>query len=61
VFNSAIGLGVISASIPKEGANVAIGYYNEHQDAKDTVRRLEELGVKAKAYAHDLYSSGMSL
>ncbi|MCU7258140.1 SDR family oxidoreductase, partial [Pseudomonas aeruginosa] len=38
----------------KEGANVAIGYYNEHQDAKDTVRRLEELGVKAKAYAHDL-------
>ena len=38
----------------KEGANVAIGYYNEHQDAKETVRRLEELGVKAKAYAHDL-------
>ncbi|WP_270234501.1 SDR family oxidoreductase [Staphylococcus warneri] len=38
----------------KEGANVAIGYYNEHQDAEDTVRRLEELGVKAKAYAHDL-------
>jgi len=38
----------------KEGANVAIGYYNEHQDAKDTVRRLEELGVKAKTYAHDL-------
>lgn len=38
----------------KEGANVAIGYYNEHQDAKDTVRRLEELGVKAKTYTHDL-------
>lgn len=38
----------------KEGANVAIGYYNEHQDAEDTVRRLEELGVKAKAYTHDL-------
>ena len=38
----------------KEGANVAIGYYDEHQDAEDTVRRLEELGVKAKAYAHDL-------
>lgn len=38
----------------KEGANVAIGYYDEHQDAKDTVNRLQEIGVKAKAYAHDL-------
>lgn len=38
----------------KEGANVAIGYYNEHQDAEDTVNRLKELGVEAKAYAHDL-------
>ena len=38
----------------KEGANVAIDYYDEHQDAKDTVNRLQEIGVKAKAYAHDL-------
>ena len=38
----------------KEGVNVAIGYYDEHQDAKDTVNRLQEIGVKAKAYAHDL-------
>ncbi|UEX90397.1 SDR family oxidoreductase [Staphylococcus ratti] len=38
----------------KEGADVAIGYLNEHIDAEDTVKRLEELGVKAKAYAHDL-------
>ncbi|MDO2944878.1 SDR family oxidoreductase [Staphylococcus epidermidis] len=38
----------------KEGANVAIGYYDEPQDAKDTVNRLQEIGVKAKAYAHDL-------
>lgn len=38
----------------KEGANVAIGYYNEHQDAEDTVNRLKELGVETKAYAHDL-------
>lgn len=38
----------------KEGANVAIGYYNEHQDAEDTVNRLKELGVEAKVYAHDL-------
>ncbi len=38
----------------KEGVNVAIGYYDEHQDAEDTVNRLQEIGVKAKAYAHDL-------
>ena len=38
----------------KEGANVAIGYYDEHQDAEDTVNRLQEIGVKAKAYDHDL-------
>lgn len=38
----------------KERANVAIGYYDEHQDAEDTVNRLQEMGVKAKAYAHDL-------
>lgn len=38
----------------KEGANVAIDYYDEHQDAEDTVNRLQEMGVKAKAYAHDL-------
>ena len=37
----------------KEGANVAIGYYDEHQDAEDTVNRLQEIGVKATAYAHD--------
>ncbi|KYH13965.1 SDR family oxidoreductase [Staphylococcus kloosii] len=38
----------------KEGANVAIGYYDEHEDAKNVVERVEALGVKAKAYAHDL-------
>lgn len=32
----------------KEGANVAIGYYDEHQDAEDTVNRLQEMGVKLK-------------
>ncbi|PTI42263.1 SDR family oxidoreductase [Staphylococcus casei] len=38
----------------KEGANVAIGYYNEHNDAQTVVNRLKEIGVQAKAYAHDL-------
>ena len=44
----------------KEGANVAIGYYDEHQDAEDTVNRLQEIGVKAKAYAHDLKDENQS-
>lgn len=38
----------------KEGANVAIGYYDEHEDAQNVVERLKALGVQAKAYAHDL-------
>ncbi|WP_414044840.1 SDR family oxidoreductase [Macrococcus equi] len=40
----------------KEGADVAIGYFDEETDANDTVKRLEEIGVKAKAYKHDLKS-----
>ena len=44
----------------KEGANVAIGYYDEHEDAKETVNRLKEIGVKAKAYAHDLKDAQQS-
>lgn len=44
----------------KEGADVAIGYYNEHQDAEDTVNRLKEIGVKAKAYSHDLKDADQS-
>jgi len=44
----------------KEGANVAIGYYDEHQDAQDTVKRLQEIGVKAKSYAHDLKDAKQS-
>ncbi|ANQ65204.1 SDR family oxidoreductase [Staphylococcus equorum] len=38
----------------KEGADVAIGYYDEHEDAEAIVNRLKALGIKAKAYAHDL-------
>ncbi|MBI5973088.1 SDR family oxidoreductase [Staphylococcus caledonicus] len=44
----------------KEGANVAIGYYNEHEDAEETVNRLKEIGVEAKAYAHDLKDADQS-
>lgn len=38
----------------KEGANVAIGYYDEDKDAEEVVNKLTDLGVKAKAYRHDL-------
>lgn len=44
----------------KEGANVAVGYYDEQEDAELTVKRLEELGVKAKAYSHDLKDAKQS-
>lgn len=40
----------------KEGADVAIGYYDEQEDAEAVVEQLTSLGVKAKAYAHDLKS-----
>ncbi len=44
----------------KEGANVAIGYYNEHEDAEETVNHLKDIGVEAKAYAHDLKDAQQS-
>ncbi|MBO3065311.1 SDR family oxidoreductase [Staphylococcus shinii] len=40
----------------KEGADVAIGYYDEQEDAEAVVEQLTSLGVKTKAYAHDLKS-----
>ncbi|WP_426704598.1 SDR family oxidoreductase [Staphylococcus shinii] len=40
----------------KEGADVAIGYYDEQEDAEAVVEQLTSLGVKAKAYTHDLKS-----
>lgn len=40
----------------KEGADVAIGYFDEHEDAEAVVEQLTSLGVNAKAYAHDLKS-----
>ncbi|WP_420908250.1 SDR family oxidoreductase [Macrococcus armenti] len=43
----------------KEGADVAIGYYEETQDAHDTIKRLQEIGVKAKAYQFDLKDPNM--
>ena len=44
----------IAVLYAKEGANVAIGYYDEHEDAEAVVEQISSLGVTAKAYAHDL-------
>ncbi|MBV5104373.1 SDR family oxidoreductase [Mammaliicoccus sciuri] len=49
------GIGEATAILfAKEGANVAIAYYDEDNDAKYALTKLEELGIKAKAYKHDL-------
>ncbi|MBL0847933.1 SDR family oxidoreductase [Mammaliicoccus fleurettii] len=49
------GIGEATAILfAKEGANVAIAYYDEDKDAKYALAILEEIGVKAKAYKHDL-------
>lgn len=49
------GIGEATAILfAKEGANIAIAYYDEDKDAKYALTRLEELGIKAKAYKHDL-------
>jgi NAD(P)-dependent dehydrogenase (short-subunit alcohol dehydrogenase family) len=38
----------------KEGANVAILYLNEHEDAQETIRDIEAQGVKAMAIPTDV-------
>ncbi len=35
---------------------MAIGYFDEQEDAEAVVEQLTSLGVNAKAYAHDLKS-----
>lgn len=44
----------IAVLYAKEGANVAIGYYDEYEDAEAVVEQISSLGITAKAYAHDL-------
>ncbi len=49
------GIGEATAILfAKEGADVAISYYDEDTDAQYTIKRLQEIGAKAKAYSHDL-------
>lgn len=44
----------VAISFAKEGADVAIGYLNEHEDAKETQNRVKELGRNCISIAGDI-------
>lgn len=44
----------IAVAFAREGADVAIAYLDEHEDAKETVRLIEAAGQRALAIAGDL-------
>ncbi len=44
----------VAVAFAKEGARVTVGYLNEHDDAKETKRRVEEKGGKALLVAGDI-------
>lgn len=51
--DSGIGRAVAIAFV-KEGASVCIAYHKDHRDAKDTARRIEELGGNCLLIAGDV-------
>lgn len=46
----------VAIAFAREGANVLISYLNEDEDAKETVKWIEEAGQKAIAFAGDIKS-----
>jgi hypothetical protein len=44
----------VAIAFAREGADVAIAYYDEHDDADDTVAWIQEAGVRAVAIPGDL-------
>ncbi|MGD6896716.1 SDR family oxidoreductase [Bacillus infantis] len=44
----------VAIGYAKEGANIAIAYLNEDEDAEETKHRIEELGVKCTLHAGDI-------
>ena len=44
----------VALAFAREGADVAISYLDEHEDANETVRVVEEAGRKAVAYPGDI-------
>lgn len=47
----------VAIAFAKEGADVAIAYLDEHQDAEDTKQRVESLGRRCIAVAGDIGQS----
>ncbi|TYS16586.1 SDR family oxidoreductase [Rossellomorea vietnamensis] len=43
----------VAIGYAKEGADIAIAYLNEHKDAEDTKKRIEEEGVKCTLHSGD--------
>ncbi|MDQ0062585.1 SDR family oxidoreductase [Paenibacillus harenae] len=48
----------IAYAFAKEGADIAIAYYNEHGDAKETQTRVEQLGRRCLTIAGDIGDEG---
>ncbi|AEF39873.1 SDR family oxidoreductase [Hoyosella subflava] len=48
----------VAVAFAKEGADVAIGYLSEHEDAQRTVELIEKEGRRAFSYALDLADAG---
>lgn len=44
----------VAVAYAKEGANVAIAYLDEHEDADETIKAVESYGVKGFKYATDI-------
>ncbi|HJV44378.1 MAG TPA: SDR family oxidoreductase [Bacillota bacterium] len=44
----------VALAFAKEGANIAFIYLNEHNDANDTKKAIEDLGVKCLSIAGDI-------
>ena len=53
--DSGIGRAIVLA-LAREGANIAMSYLDEHQDAEETKKVVEEAGVKALLLPGDLRS-----
>ena len=44
----------VAVAFAREGADVAIGYLDEHDDARDTIALLEDEGVRCGAFPADI-------
>lgn len=49
----------VAVAFAREGADIAISYLNEHEDAKETVRLVGQEGRKCLSFAGDIGEEGM--